>query len=160
VVQEEIPSVENDYPLLRDKGIMNPLKIDIFNQIIKNNSVFMHLNPRLANVDIPFKLRFQDQVVLQVGHNMSVPIPDLLVDEIGVCCTLSFKGTPYTCTIPWYSIFALVGDDDRGWVWEDEMPANIRSSAKDFAKPALQTIQGGRGNKPKSLKRPNLRLVK
>ena len=56
---------------------------------------------------------------------MPVPIPDLRVDEEGVFGTLSFKGVPFTCFVPWRSVFALVGEDGKGMVWSAEMPAEV-----------------------------------
>ncbi len=85
----------------------------------------MHLDPRQAGVLVPTRLRLQAQVVLQVGLDMPVPIPDLRIDEEGVYGTLSFKGVPFTCFVPWKAVFALVGDDAKGMVWATEMPAEI-----------------------------------
>lgn len=63
--------------------------------------------------------------MLQVGLDMPVPIPDLRVDEEGVFGTLSFKGVPFTCFVPWRAVFALVGEDGKGMVWSSEMPAEV-----------------------------------
>lgn len=64
-------------------------------------------------------------MVLQVGLDMPVPIPDLRVDEEGVFGTLSFKGVPFTCFVPWRSVFALVGEDGKGMVWSADMPSEV-----------------------------------
>jgi stringent starvation protein B len=76
---------------------------------------------------VPARLRIQPQVVLQVGLDMPVPIPDLRIDDEGVYGTLSFKGVPFTCFVPWHAVFALVGDDAKGMVWSSEMPFEIAS---------------------------------
>jgi stringent starvation protein B len=73
-------------------------------------------------------LRSQAQVVLQVGLDMPVPIPDLRVDEEGIFGTLSFKGVPFSCFVPWGAVFALVGEDAKGMVWSREMPEEIASA--------------------------------
>ncbi len=67
----------------------------------------------------------QPQLVLQIGLNMPVPIPDLRLDEEGLACTLSFNRSPFYCVVPWLSVFAMVGDDGRGMVWPDEVPPEI-----------------------------------
>lgn len=77
------------------------------------DTVFLHLDGRAHGVVVPARLRTQPQVVLQVGHNMPVPIPDLRLDHAGVYGTLSFKGVPYTCFVPWDAIFAVVGEDGK-----------------------------------------------
>lgn len=77
---------------------------------------------------MPARLRTQAQVVLQVGLDMPVPIPDLRVDEEGIFGTLSFRGIPFTCFVPWGAIFALVGEDAKGMVWSKEMPNEVASA--------------------------------
>ena len=59
---------------------------------------------------------------------MPVPIPDLRVDEEGIFGTLSFKGIPFTCFVPWSATFALVGEDTKGMVWPKEMPEEIANA--------------------------------
>lgn len=93
-----------------------------------HDSVFMHFKPATFGADmiIPPHLRGQTQVVFQVGLSMPVPISDLKVDDEGFSGTLSFKGKPYTCYVPWRAVFALVGaDDQRGRVWPEDMPEPI-----------------------------------
>jgi stringent starvation protein B len=73
--------------------------------------------------------------VLQVGLDMPVPIPDLRVDEEGVFGTLSFKGVPFGCTVPWSAVFALVGDDGKGMIWSAEMPHEVAGELERDARP-------------------------
>jgi len=40
---------------------------------------------------VPAYFKKQPQLVLQVGLNMAIQIPDLKVDDEGVTCTLSFN---------------------------------------------------------------------
>lgn len=102
-----------------------PYKRDVANQLLRKGSLFIHLDPRLTDVIVPPWLRHQAQLVLQVGLDMPIPIPDLRVDENGIFGTLSFSRTPFSCNIPWASVFALVGDEGRGMVWPESMPAEI-----------------------------------
>ena len=69
-------------------------------------------------------------MVLQVGLDMPVPIPDLRVDDSGVYATLSFQRTPFTCMVPWEAVFALVGDDGKGMVWPDDLPPEIAAEVE------------------------------
>ena len=107
-----------------------PAKKDVARALLLRGSVFVHLDPRTAGVVVPARLRHQPQVVLQVGLDMPVPIPDLRVDDEGVFGTLSFKGQPFTCTVPWSAVFALVGDDAKGMVWPSEMPSEIAAEVE------------------------------
>lgn len=68
---------------------------------------------------------------------MPVPIPDLRIDEEGVFGTLSFKGVPFTCFVPWAGVFALVGEDGKGMVWSTEMPAEIAGELQREARKGL-----------------------
>jgi hypothetical protein len=102
-----------------------PYKRDVANMLLRKGSLFIHLDPRVSDVIVPPWLRHQAQLVLQVGFDMPIPIPDLRVDDEGVFGTLSFSRTPFACTVPWNAVFALVGDEGRGMVWPDSMPAEI-----------------------------------
>lgn len=117
-----------------------PLKKSIMQTLLLRGSVFMHINPKKCpGVKVPSRLINQDQIVLQVGLDMPVPIPDLLVDETGVRGTLSFKGVPFLCVIPWDSIFALIGEDAKGCVWQADIPPSVSAmmtATDDKLKPA------------------------
>ena len=90
-----------------------------------DRGIFVHLDPRQATVVVPPWFKKQPQLVLQIGLNMPVPIPDLRLDEQGMSCTLSFNRSPFYCVVPWASVFAMVGEDGRGMVWPDDVPAEV-----------------------------------
>lgn len=107
-----------------------PPKREVATALLGKGSLFVHLDPRLPGVFVPEWLKQQPQLVLQVGLQMLIPIPDLRVDEEGVFGTLSFSRTPFACLVPWHAVFALVGDDGRGMVWPESMPAEIASEVE------------------------------
>jgi stringent starvation protein B len=107
-----------------------PYKRDVANMLLRKGSLFIHLDPRVSDVMVPPWLRHQAQLVLQVGFDMPIPIPDLRIDEDGVFGTLSFSRTPFACTVPWNAVFALVGDEGRGMVWPESMPAEIAAEVE------------------------------
>jgi stringent starvation protein B len=90
-----------------------------------DRGIFVHLDPRQATAVVPPWFKKQPQLVLQIGLNMPVPIPDLRLDEEGLSCTLSFNRSPFFCSVPWASVFAMVGEDGRGMVWPDDVPAEV-----------------------------------
>jgi stringent starvation protein B len=102
-----------------------PPKQDVARALLLSGSVFVHLDPRTPGAQVPKWLRRQPQLVLQVGLDMTIPIPDLRVDDRGIYGTLSFNRAPFTCLVPWEAIFALAGDDGRGMVWPESMPEEI-----------------------------------
>jgi stringent starvation protein B len=118
--------------------------------LLQGPSLFIHLDPRKPEVLVPLHFKKQAQLVLQVGLNMAVPIPDLQVDDEGVSCTLSFNRNPFWCRLPWTAIYALVGDDKRGMIWPDEVPAEVESTQgpKAVDSPTATTkSRGPRGSK-------------
>ena len=96
-------------------------------------SVYVHLDPRPAEVRVPAWFKKQPQLVLQVGLNLAVPIPDLDVGNEALTCTLSFNRKPEYCWIPWSAIYGLVGDDGRGMIWPDSVPAEVAAAAEGRA---------------------------
>jgi hypothetical protein len=107
-----------------------PNKKDVARALLLKGTVFVHLDPREDAVMVPEWLKRQPQLVLQVGLDLPVPIPDLRVDDVGVYGTLSFNRTAFTCVVPWDAVFAVVGDDGRGMVWPGSMPAEIAAEVE------------------------------
>jgi hypothetical protein len=107
-----------------------PNKKDVARALLLKGTVFVHLDPRVDAVIVPHWLKRQPQLVLQVGLDLPIPIPDLRVDDNGVVGTLSFNRTAFTCVVPWVAVFAVVGDDGRGMVWPGSMPSEIASEVE------------------------------
>src|SRR5262252_3651774 len=106
-----------------------PPKKEVALALLERSSVHVHLDPRAAGVIVPPWFKRQPQLVLQIGLNMAVPIPDLQVDDEGLSCTLSFNRSPFMCVIPWGSVFALVGENRQGMIWPDDVPAEVQAQA-------------------------------
>jgi hypothetical protein len=102
-----------------------PSKREQLLKLLERGSVFVHLDPRRESVVVPDWLARKPQLVLQLGLNFAIPIPDLEVDEYGVRCTLSFNRSPFHCTLPWVAIYALVAEDGQVTVWPTELPIEL-----------------------------------
>jgi hypothetical protein len=102
-----------------------PPKKDVALALLERSSVYVHLDPRQSEAVVPPWFKKKPQLVLQIGLNMAVPIPDLRLDDSGLSCTLSFNRAPFFCVVPWASVFAMVGDDGRGMVWPEDVPAEV-----------------------------------
>ena len=113
-----------------------PRKKDVVIELLEHATVFVHLDPRAEAVRVPPWFKRQPQLVLQIGLNMQVPIPDLEVDDEGLSCTLSFNRSPFLCVIPWSSVFALVDDRRQGMVWPDDVPPELKVAPAPEAAPA------------------------
>ncbi|MEZ4373155.1 MAG: ClpXP protease specificity-enhancing factor SspB [Polyangiaceae bacterium] len=125
-----------------------PPKKEVALALLQRSTVFIHLDPRREEVRVPPWFKKQPQLVLQIGLNMAVPIRDLEVDDEAISCTLSFNRTPHFCLMPWSAIYALVGEDGRGMVWPDDVPAEVAAQAN---------AKGTQQQAPR--KKPHLRAV-
>jgi len=128
-----------------------PRKKDVALALLEQASVFVHVDPRLDEVRVPPWFKRQPQLVLQIGLNMPVPIPDLDVSDHGLSCTLSFNRSPFLCQIPWGSVFALVGESGRGMVWPDDVPPEVAAQAQKQAKPKLASVPDAAKEEPVAL---------
>jgi stringent starvation protein B len=113
--------------------------------LLERSSVFIHLDPRKDDVRVPPWFKKQPQLVLQVGLNMAVRIPDLDVGDDAVSCTLSFNRSPVFCYMPWTSVFALVADDGKGMIWPNDIPKEVaaqqaQQAEKDQARAQIRPV--------------------
>jgi hypothetical protein len=97
------------------------------------------LDARHRNVCVPKHLQHDTQLVLLLGYDMPIPIPDLTLSEQGIGATLSFNRAPFWCYLPWDAIFgARVRGDAERVVWAPPIPDNVvclmsRRTPKDRA---------------------------
>ena len=129
-----------------------PRKQAVALDLLERTSVFVHLDPRRPGVIVPPGFLKQPQLVLQIGLNMAIAIPDLEVGEEGISCTLSFNKRPHFCSLPWSSIYALIGEQGGGMVWPEDVPPEVVSQQRAAAKkevkprkPGLRAISGSAG---------------
>lgn len=130
-----------------------PPKKDVARALLLRGSVFVHLDPRSEGVCVPEYFRRQPQLVLQVGLDLAVPIPDLRVDDRGVSGTLSFNRSPFYCIVPWDAVFAMTGDDGKGMVWPESLPDEIHAEVERETgrrSPAFEGSPEGRSSRGRS----------
>jgi hypothetical protein len=129
-----------------------PPKKEVALALLEGPSMFVHLDPRQKGVVVPKWFLGKPQLVLQLGLNMAIPIPDLRVEDEGISCTLSFNRAPFWCRLPWEAVYALVGEDGRGMVWPQDVPPEValqmQKGAAQAGKPAkkqrkLASVDGG-----------------
>ncbi len=138
-----------------------PPKKEVALALLERSNVDVYLDPRAHGVVVPPQFRKEPRLILKIGLNMPVPIPDLRVEEDSMSCTLSFNRSPFYCVVPWSGVFALVGEDGRGMVWPDDVPQELAvkvapPSAEDGAaspSPASPgRVGGGGGRRPRGSK--------
>lgn len=118
-----------------------PPKVSVARILLERGSVFVHLNPQAEDVVVPDYLRKRPGTVLEIGLNLPKPIPDLVVDDAGIRGTLSFDCGFVPCYVPWSAVYALVGPDDRGIVWEDSVPPEVAAERKRDERPKLRLVR-------------------
>ncbi len=118
-------------PPTRPDAPRTPRKKDVAITLLEGPSLFVHLDPRKPGVMVPPRFKDEYQLMLQVGLNMAISIPDLQVDEAGITCTLSFSQRPFWCSIPWTAVYALVGEDSRGMLWPDDVPPELATQMRN-----------------------------
>jgi stringent starvation protein B len=110
-----------------------PPKKEVALALLERSNVDVYLDPRAKGVVVPPQFRKEPRLILKIGLNMPVPIPDLRLDDESMSCTLSFSRSPFYCVVPWSSVFAMVGEDGRGMVWPDDVPQEL----------AVKVVDGG-----------------
>lgn len=144
-----------------------PPKRDVMLALLEQaESVFVNFDPRRDGVVVPPNLKRQPRVVLQYGLNMRIPIPDLDVGEEGIGATLSFDRMPTWTFVPWSAVFAIISQDQRGMLWESDLPREIEAEHKKATSPgegkkSAQPPASTKGGAKKSGggRRPTLRAV-
>lgn len=108
-----------------------PPKKEVALALLERSNVDVYLDPRAKGVVVPPQFRKEPRLILKIGLNMPVPIPDLRLDDESMSCTLSFNRSPFYCVVPWPSVFAMVGEDGRGMVWPDDVPQELAVKVVD-----------------------------
>lgn len=159
-----------------------PPKQQAFLALLKEGWTSLHLDARRAGVIVPEAFRGEAHLVLQYGHDLPIPIPDLEVDDYGVRATLSFSRTEHLTVVPWSAVYAVACVDGRGVLYPEDVPGDVSVIASSEAvadAPAEEVAAaGGEGGRrlrsipahpdagleeplaARRRRRPQLRLVK
>lgn len=109
---------------------MTPNKEQVMLELLKDAWVYVQLDPRRQGVELPEFLRQEPRLVLQYGYNMPVPIHDLVIDAQGIKATLSFRRVAHATVVPWSAVFAITDGEQRGYLWEADLPADLNLEAE------------------------------
>jgi stringent starvation protein B len=102
-----------------------PSKQDAFLALLREGWTSLHLDARRAGVIVPPHLRGEAHLVLQYGHDLPIPIPDLEIDDYGVRATLSFQRVPHLTVVPWSAVYVVACDDGRGVLYQEDVPEDV-----------------------------------
>jgi len=119
-----------------------PSKQQAFLALLREGWTSLHLDARRPGVVVPQPLRGEPHLVLQYGHDLPIPIPDLEVDDYGVRATLSFSRAAHRTVVPWSAVYVVACDDGRGVLYSEDVPPDVTVIAaratSDAAPPDLQ----------------------
>ncbi|MBI4511190.1 MAG: hypothetical protein HY698_16275 [Deltaproteobacteria bacterium] len=152
----ELPASLDD---VGDAAPRLPEKQSVLRDILEKGPALLQLDARREEVEVPPVHKGDARLVLRVGYGLQPPIPDLAFDSQGVRATLTFRGTPCRCQVPWRAVYAIVGEDGRGMVWPEDVPPDVAKDATDA------TVLKGLKEPPSGPKEPSpprkghLRLV-
>jgi stringent starvation protein B len=119
-----------------------PSKQQAFLALLREGWTSLHLDARRPGVIVPEQLRGEPHLVLQYGHDLPIPIPDLEIDEYGVHATLSFSRAAHRTVVPWSAVYVVACDDGRGVLYSEDVPPDVTVIAaratSDAAPPDLE----------------------
>lgn len=102
-----------------------PSKQDAFLALLAEGWTSLHLDARREGVVVPEHLKNEAHLVLQYGHDLPIPIPDLQIDEHGVSATLSFARSPWSTVVPWSAVYVVTSHDGRGVLYQEDVPGDV-----------------------------------
>ncbi len=126
-----------------DRLASNDSKHRIFGHMLQDGDVFLHLDPRTNGVGLPELFDDQPMLVLQLGLDMAIPIPDLEITAKGISATLSFHRSPFSCFVPWVAVFAMNSINGMGWCWYDDTPLEVARRPTKEEKETFSMVDGG-----------------
>jgi stringent starvation protein B len=136
-----------------------PPKKDVARALLLRGNLFVWLDPRRDDVRVPVQFAGQPELVLQIGLDMPIPIPDLRVDDQGVHGTLSFQRSPFACFVPWDAVFALADDHGHGRVWLESVPPEIAAEIETSGGEAIRRKSDKGRDREKEPRRARPRAV-
>jgi len=95
---------------------------------------------------VPEHLKNEAHLVLQYGHDLPIPIPDLQIDEHGVSATLSFARIPWSTVIPWSAVYVVTSGERGGVLYKEDVPGDVSVLAGS----ANEAPAGGEATRPEA----------
>lgn len=91
--------------------------------------VRVFFDARRDGIYVPRSHKNNPGLILELGYDLPVPIPDLELLDRGFFATLSFDRAPFRCFVPWEHVFAIMDKaTGKGVAWPEDMPAEVKPS--------------------------------
>ncbi|HEY7957277.1 MAG TPA: ClpXP protease specificity-enhancing factor SspB [Polyangia bacterium] len=129
-----------------------PSKKDVTLALLERAEARVHLDARHPGVVVPDWLAHDGHLRLDFSYGFTPPIPDLTVDDAGIRATLSFRGRPFSVTIPWPAVYLVADYDGNGAVWQEDIPADLIETIKESDTPPEPPPEPPKKPRPSHLK--------
>lgn len=98
-------------------------KRDTIETLLEKGMVMITLDARHEEASLPEYLTSEPQLVLNISTRFNLPLE---IDDWGVHATLTFRGSPFHCEIPWSAIYIMVSHETREpYLFPDDIPAEV-----------------------------------
>lgn len=95
--------------------------------MLEDGLVFIHLDARPAEVDVPAHLKGELALTLSVSRRFGLDVLEL--GPLALKASLSFGGVRHLCVIPWANVFAFTAQaTERREVFPEDMPLELRQA--------------------------------
>jgi hypothetical protein len=125
---------------------LTELKHQVITWLLQHEDfVLVIVDPQVPGVVIPDDLlKLRQPVGLHIGWRLTLPIPDLSINEESISGTLSFNRQPHFCVLPWAAIRQVtVKDDHLLWIETSPQPAELEGleGERALAQPAKPKLR-------------------
>lgn len=99
-------------------------KQDLLTRLLDEGMVQVMIDARSEGVDVPAHLVNDHQLRLNLSYRFN---NHMALNASGIEATLTFKGEPYTCQIPWASVYLMVlaSNEEPPYVFPSDMPEEL-----------------------------------
>lgn len=118
------PSIDEE---LADLDPSARAKLEVFSDYIERGMVMVTVDARPVGVRVPNHLKGELQLNLNFSHKFF--IDDFAYDGRGIRASLTFRGQPYFCDLPWASVWMMRSMVDGAVVVSPEdVPEEVRGA--------------------------------
>ncbi len=101
---------------------MPPSKRDVFEHLLLNGPVWIQLDARPYEVEVPEKHKSDPYLVLMLGYGLEPPVYNFLPTDRGILANVKFDGKRKDCFVPWSAIYEMRGEEGLGMKWQEDRP--------------------------------------
>jgi hypothetical protein len=99
-----------------------PLKKALLDKLLGDEYALVHVNTGTGGLDLPDHLLAQPSVTLRVSRLFRYPVE---LTDAEIIAELLFKGSYFTCKIPWDSVWGATSAAGEGQVWPETIPPKL-----------------------------------